>query len=93
MAQELEWELFWMQFAACRDTPVSEMFPSNGGGTVKAKRTCNSGGPGGGPCIVRKACLMYALGHRIDHGVWGGTSERQRRRMRKKGETALDWPM
>lgn len=83
MAQELEWEMFWMQFGACKDVELGDMFPSNGSGTVKAKKVCDTGGPGGSPCIVRKACLMYALEHRIDHGVWGGTSERQRRKMRK----------
>lgn len=90
MAQELEWEMFWMQFGACKDAEPGDMFPSDGSGTAKAKRICNSGGPGGAPCIVRKACLMYALEQRIDHGVWGGTSERQRKKMRKPGATGQD---
>jgi WhiB family redox-sensing transcriptional regulator len=33
---------------------------------------------------VKAACLEYALVHRIDHGVWGGTSERERRRILKR---------
>ena len=42
-----------------------------------AKRICET-------CSERTPCLEYALVHRIDHGVWGGTSERQRRRILKK---------
>jgi WhiB family redox-sensing transcriptional regulator len=34
-------------------------------------------------CPVKSECLEYALDHRIDHGVWGGTSERERRRIHK----------
>ena len=33
---------------------------------------------------VKNLCLNHALDNRIDHGVWGGTSERQRRRLRKE---------
>jgi WhiB family redox-sensing transcriptional regulator len=35
-------------------------------------------------------CLEYALEHRIDHGVWGGTSERQRRRILKTRRTTAN---
>jgi WhiB family redox-sensing transcriptional regulator len=34
-------------------------------------------------CPVKTECLEYALANRIDHGVWGGTSERERRRILK----------
>jgi len=33
---------------------------------------------------VSDACLQYALDERVDHGVWGGTSERERRRMLRR---------
>jgi WhiB family redox-sensing transcriptional regulator len=41
-------------------------------------------------CPVQEACLEYALVQRIDHGVWGGCSERERRRIlkRRRQETA-----
>jgi WhiB family redox-sensing transcriptional regulator len=45
-------------------------------GVEVARRICDS-------CPVGERCLEYALRNRIDHGVWGGTSERQRRRILK----------
>ena len=40
-------------------------------------------------CTVRSECLEYALAHQIEHGVWGGASERERRRIlrRRRGAT------
>ena len=35
-------------------------------------------------CPVKEPCLEHALAHRIDHGVWGGCSERERRRILKR---------
>lgn len=63
----------------CRFEPPATFFPSDGVGVEVAKRICAS-------CPVKEPCLEYALDYRIDHGVWGGTSERQRRRiLRKRG--------
>jgi WhiB family transcriptional regulator, redox-sensing transcriptional regulator len=67
----------WMARGNCRFEPPATFFPSDGVGVELAKRIC-------GTCAVREQCLEYALDNRIDHGVWGGTSERQRRRMLKK---------
>jgi WhiB family redox-sensing transcriptional regulator len=64
----------WMDHARCRTLTPSEFFPSDGVGVETAKRVCSE-------CAVRADCLEYALIHRIDHGVWGGTSERERRRI------------
>jgi WhiB family redox-sensing transcriptional regulator len=61
----------------CRYEPPSTFFPSDGVGVEAAKRLCET-------CSVKEQCLEYALENRIDHGVWGGTSERQRRRILKK---------
>jgi WhiB family redox-sensing transcriptional regulator len=61
----------------CAFEPPSTFFPSDGVGVEAAKRVCET-------CAVKERCLEYALENRIDHGVWGGTSERQRRRILKK---------
>ena len=52
-------------------------FPSDGVGVEVARRICAD-------CPVKEPCLEYALEHRIDHGVWGGCSERERRRILKR---------
>ena len=67
----------WMAVGNCRIEPPSTFFPSDGVGVEIAKRICVD-------CTVKQPCLEYALENRIDHGVWGGTSERQRRRILKK---------
>ncbi|MEY4130775.1 MAG: hypothetical protein RLZZ31_899 [Actinomycetota bacterium] len=64
----------WMSHGNCRHEPPSTFFPSDGVGVENAKKICAT-------CPVIEECLSYALDNRIDHGVWGGTSERQRRRI------------
>jgi WhiB family redox-sensing transcriptional regulator len=64
----------WMERALCRGANPSEFFPSDGSGVESAQRVCDV-------CPVRVECLEYALAHRIEHGVWGGASERERRRI------------
>lgn len=39
-----------------------------------------------GECAVRAECLDYALGHNIEHGIWGGKTENERRQLRRKEE-------
>ena len=70
----------WMNDGNCKDHPPSTFFPSDGVGVEVAKRICAT-------CPVAAECLNYALDNRIDHGVWGATSERQRRRMLKGRRT------
>jgi WhiB family transcriptional regulator, redox-sensing transcriptional regulator len=67
-------ETQWMVEGKCRDMPPSVFFPSDGLGVQAAQRICAD-------CPVAEACLEYALANRIDHGVWGGRSERERRRI------------
>lgn len=67
----------WMQRGNCRNYPPDMFFPSDGVGVDRARRICNA------DCPVKGECLDYALDHRIEHGVWGGTSERERRRILK----------
>lgn len=66
----------WMATGHCAERPPALFFPSDGVGVEVAKRVCVD-------CPVRTACLEYALTNRVDHGVWGGTSERERRRILK----------
>lgn len=64
----------WMLAARCRELAPEEFFPSDGVGVEKARRICAD-------CPVKTECLEHALTYRIDHGVWGGASERERRRI------------
>ena len=64
----------WMARGKCRDADPAVFFPNDGVGVQVAQRICAD-------CPERIPCLEYALVNRIDHGVWGGTSERERRRI------------
>lgn len=64
----------WMARARCRDMPPEIFFPSDGAGVTVAQQYC-------AVCPVAGQCLDYALDNGIEHGVWGGASERKRRRM------------
>ena len=66
----------WMEKSSCIDLSPDIFFPSDGVGVITAKSICES-------CSVSKSCLEYALRNQIDHGVWGGCSERQRRKILK----------
>lgn len=61
----------------CRSVAPDVFFPNDGVGVEAARRICDG-------CPVRVECLEYALHHRIEHGVWGGASERERRRLARQ---------
>lgn len=67
----------WMADGKCHELPPSIFFPSDGVGVEVARKICAE-------CPVKEPCLEYAMYHRVDHGVWGGTSERERRRMARR---------
>jgi len=69
-------ELAWQEQALCAQTDPEAFFPEKGGSTREAKRVCLS-------CQVRSECLEYALAHDERFGIWGGMSERERRRLRR----------
>lgn len=71
----------WMANGKCREVPPAVFFPSDGIGVQEAQRICAE-------CPVSQTCLEYALANRIDHGVWGGCSERERRRILRRRRTA-----
>lgn len=70
-------ELEWQERALCAQTDPEAFFPEKGGSTREAKRICQS-------CEVRDECLEYALAHDERFGIWGGLSERERRRLKKR---------
>ena len=67
----------WQERALCSQTDPEAFFPEKGGSTREAKRICNR-------CEVRAECLEYALGHDERFGIWGGLSERERRRLKRR---------
>lgn len=67
-------ETSWMVQGRCRDLPPEVFFPSDGVGVEVARHYCAE-------CPVKGPCLEYALENHIEHGVWGGASERERRRI------------
>jgi WhiB family redox-sensing transcriptional regulator len=70
-------ELAWQERALCAQTDPEAFFPEKGGSTREAKRVCMS-------CEVRSECLEYALAKDERFGIWGGLSERERRRVKKQ---------
>lgn len=68
----------WQDQAICAQTDPESFFPEKGGTTAPAKKICLD-------CPVRAECLDYALAHDERFGIWGGLSERERRRL-KRGE-------
>ena len=66
----------WQENALCAQTDPEAFFPEKGGSTREAKRICLG-------CEVRDACLDYALAHDERFGIWGGLSERERRRLKR----------
>jgi WhiB family transcriptional regulator, redox-sensing transcriptional regulator len=70
-------ESSWQERALCAQTDPEAFFPEKGGSTREAKRVCLS-------CDVRGECLEYALLHDERFGIWGGLSERERRKLKKR---------
>ena len=65
----------WQEQALCAQTDPEAFFPEKGGSTREAKRICRA-------CGVRDECLEFALEHDERFGIWGGLSERERRRLK-----------
>ncbi|MGH3803830.1 MAG: WhiB family transcriptional regulator [Pseudonocardiaceae bacterium] len=66
----------WQDNALCAQTDPEAFFPEKGGSTREAKRICVN-------CEVRTECLEYALAHDERFGIWGGLSERERRKLKR----------
>ena len=69
-------EQSWQERSLCAQTDPEAFFPEKGGSTREAKRICVG-------CEVRAECLEYALGNDERFGIWGGLSERERRRLKR----------
>ncbi|QBR74645.1 WhiB family transcriptional regulator [Microbacterium sediminis] len=69
--------LAWQSDALCAQTDPEAFFPEKGGSTRDAKRICSS-------CEVRAECLEYALQNDERFGIWGGLSERERRKLKRR---------
>lgn len=64
----------WHARALCGQTDPESFFPEKGGSTREAKRICRD-------CEVRAECLEWAVDHQERFGIWGGLSERDRRKL------------
>jgi WhiB family redox-sensing transcriptional regulator len=62
----------WRDQAACRGADLDLFFPSRGESAEPVRQVCAG-------CPVRQPCLDYALTNQIQHGIWGGLAERERR--------------
>ena len=66
----------WQARANCMGVDPDLFFPERGASTREAKEVCRG-------CVVRDDCLEYALDNGEKFGIWGGMSERERRRLRR----------
>ena len=66
----------WADKAKCLVAEPDTFFPEKGGSTREAKRICSG-------CPVKDECLEYALENDERFGIWGGLSERERRKLRR----------
>lgn len=73
--------LEWQDRGACRGADADLFFPERGASTRRAKQICSE-------CAVRVECLEYAICTGEKFGIWGGMSERERRRIRKERSVA-----
>lgn len=74
-------ELAWQDRALCAQTDAEIFFPEKGGSTREAKKVCKL-------CFVRTNCLQYALDKDERFGIWGGMSERERRKLQRTAVAA-----
>lgn len=73
----------WVSSGLCRTANADDLFVA-GAAQNRAKALCAG-------CPVRAECLAYALDERVEHGVWGGMTERERRALLKRRPTVESW--
>lgn len=74
-------DLSWQDYSNCRGADADLFFPERGASTRKAKAICNA-------CEVQTECLEFAITQSEKFGIWGGLSERERRKIRKERSIA-----
>lgn len=67
----------WRNYANCLGVDPDLFFPERGASTREAKEVCRG-------CVVKEECLEFALQSGEKFGIWGGKSERERRRVRRQ---------
>lgn len=70
-------DLDWHHLAACAETDPEAFFPTEGDSQKPPKLVCQG-------CPVRVDCLEYALRNKEEHGIWGGLSAHQRKKLLQK---------
>ena len=73
----------WTAFASCNNADPDELFVT-GAAQNRAKAVCLG-------CPVRTQCLADALDNRVEFGVWGGMTERERRAVLKRRPEVTSW--
>jgi WhiB family redox-sensing transcriptional regulator len=81
MGEVFEADLSWQDLANCRGGNADLFFPERGASTRTAKSICNA-------CAVREDCLEFAIANGEKFGIWGGLSERERRKIRRERQIA-----
>lgn len=79
----MSWETDWPSRAACRGAEPDELFVQ-GAAQNRAKAVCVG-------CPVRTECLADALDNRIEFGIWGGMTERERRALLRRRTDVISW--
>ncbi len=79
--KNLQLDTSWQESSNCLGVDPDLFFPERGASTKEAKEVCRG-------CVVRNDCLEFALANGEKFGIWGGMSERERRRIRR--QRALD---
>jgi WhiB family redox-sensing transcriptional regulator len=72
----------WQDDANCLGVDPDLFVPERGASTREAKEVCRG-------CVVREDCLEFALRNGEKFGIWGGLSERERRRIRRQRAQAV----
>lgn len=71
------WRMTWSQRAACLNMDDAAFYPEKGGSTREAKKVCRR-------CPVQAECLEWALATNEQHGIWGGLSDRERDKLKRR---------